>query len=222
VTCVQTRHQESTRRASWRHALCHHWPSKTYRKRGHQCRHVGLVAFAFRSLNSSRRPFFQMPRDFSSQCWVVASWIVEPVCGGLFQCKKFFRLLGTRDQCSCMSSLSMQLSHAAGLYGVRGLGPNRWCERVASGFYLVFPTPSYDRCSLLSFAPLTLPAYSKAWCKAYAVSGGIHYSPLWLLTLRHYGQACLPVQSPPAYEASVPASWHAMIQMVELSGWPNR
>ena len=39
---------------------------------------------------------------------------------------------------------------------------------------------------------------------------------------RHYGQACLPVQSPPAYEACVTASWHAMIQMVELSGWPNR
>ena len=46
---------------------------------------------------------------------------------------------------------------------------------MAPGFYLVFPTPSYDRCSLLSFAPLTLPAYSKAWCKAYAVSGGIRY-----------------------------------------------
>ena len=55
---------------------------------------------------------------------------------------------------------------------------------MAPGFYLVLTTLSYDRCSLLSFAPLTLPAYSKAWCKAYAVSGGIHYSPLWLLTLR--------------------------------------
>ena len=42
-----------------------------------------------------------------------------------FSMQEVFRLLGTRDQCGHMSSLSMQLSHAAGLYGVRGLGPNR-------------------------------------------------------------------------------------------------
>ena len=34
--------------------------------------------------------------------------------------------------------------------------------------------------NVLSFALLTLPVYSNAWCKAYAVSGGIRYSPLWL------------------------------------------
>ncbi len=49
----------------------------------------------------------------------------EPVCGCPFQCKKFFRLLRTCDQCSRVSGLYMQLSHAAGLYGVRGSGPNR-------------------------------------------------------------------------------------------------
>ena len=44
---------------------------------------------------------------------------------------------------------------------------------MALGFCLVFPTPSYARCSLLSFALLTLPVYSSAWCKAYTASGGI-------------------------------------------------
>ena len=50
---------------------------------------------------------------------------LEAMCGCPFQCKKFFRLLGTSDQRSRVSGLYMQLSHAAGLYGVRGLGPNR-------------------------------------------------------------------------------------------------
>lgn len=44
---------------------------------------------------------------------------------------------------------------------------------------------------------------------------------LWLLTPKQYGQACLPVRSPPAYEACAPAFWQAMIQVVDLSGWPN-
>jgi hypothetical protein len=48
------------------------------------------------------------------------------ISGGCpFQCKKFFRLLGASDQSSRVSGIYMQLSHAAGLYGIRGLGQNR-------------------------------------------------------------------------------------------------
>ena len=76
------------------------------------------------SANVSQLPF-ERYRTFPAQCGLAALRIIEPLCGCPFQCKKFFRLLGTRDQCSRMSRLSMQLSHAAGLYGVRGLGPIR-------------------------------------------------------------------------------------------------
>ena len=47
----------------------------------------------------------------------------------------------------------------------------------------------YVYSNVLSFALLALPVYCNAWCKAYAVSGGIRYSPLWLLDLPRFRAA---------------------------------
>ena len=46
-------------------------------------------------------------------------------------------------------------------------------------------------------------------------------SLLWLLPPKQCGQACLPVQSLPAYEAYGRAFWQAKIQVVDLTEWPN-
>ena len=86
---------------------------------------LGLVALTFRSPNIFTQPFVQRPRDFRPPRRMAVVRVIESVCGCPFQCKKVFRLPGTRDQCSRVSGLYMQLLYAAGVYDVRGLGPNR-------------------------------------------------------------------------------------------------
>ncbi len=146
---------------------------------------------------------------------------MEPVCGCPFQCKKFFRLLRTCDQCSRVSGLYMQLSHAAGLYGVRG-----WVQIVDASTKLL-ASIWFSQPRLMTVVPYSPSPFSH--CRFTPTHGAKLMQPavefdrslLWLLTPKQYGQACLPMQSPPAYEACAPASWQAMIQVVGLSGWSN-
>ncbi len=115
----------------------------------------------------------------------------------------------------------MRLSHAAGLYGVRG-----WVQIVdASTKLLASIWCSQPR--LMTVVPYSPSPFSH--CRFTPTHGAKLMQPavefdrslLWLLTPKQYGQACLPMQSPPAYEACAPASWQAMIQVVGLSGWPT-
>jgi hypothetical protein len=142
------------------------------------------------------------------------------VCGCPFQRKKFLRLLGTSDQCSRVSGLYMQLSHAAGLYGVRGF-------QIVDASTWPLASIWFSQPRLMTVVPYSPSPFSH---RRFTPTRGAKFmqpavefdnSLLWLLRPKQFGQACLPVQSPPAYEACVPASWQAMIQVVDLSGWPN-
>jgi hypothetical protein len=59
-----------------------------------------------------------------------------------------------RDLCAqvqvlpCVRPVDAAILTAAGLYGDRGSGPNRFCALEAPGHSLVFPTPSSDRCAI--------------------------------------------------------------------------